>query len=85
MSITKLNIKNGIIQDKFIDGIPVKIDIVEPKGRRNVRTLIKMPEVIGITDHNTGNSAPTAGDELHARWMQNVENADKQYVSAHYL
>lgn len=83
MSINKLNIVNGIIQDKFIDGIPVKIKIVEPKGDRNVRTLIKMTEVIGITNHNTANSDPTAGDELHAQWLQNVENADEQYVSVH--
>lgn len=81
MGITKLNIKNGIIQDKFIDGIPVKIDIVEPKGKRNVRTLVKMPEVIGVTNHNTGNSAPTATDTAHANWLQNVENADTLYVS----
>jgi N-acetylmuramoyl-L-alanine amidase len=83
MGINKLNIVNGIIQDKFIDGIPVKVQIVQPSGVKNVRTLMKMTEVIGITNHNTGNSAPTAGDELHAKWLQNVENADKQYVSVH--
>jgi len=83
MGINKLNIVNGIIQDKFIDGIPVKIQIVQPSGVKNVRTLMKMTEVIGITNHNTGNSAPTAGDELHAKWLQNVENADEQYVSVH--
>jgi len=79
----KLTIVNGIIQDKFIDDIPIRIQIVEPKGKANVRTLIKMTECIGITNHNTGNNSPTTGDELHANWMQNVENADLQYVSAH--
>jgi N-acetylmuramoyl-L-alanine amidase len=83
MAINKLTVINGIIQDKYIDGIPVKIQIVEPKGAKNVRTLIKMKECIGITNHNTGNSAPTASDEMHAKWMQNVENADKLYVSVH--
>jgi N-acetylmuramoyl-L-alanine amidase len=83
MTITKLNIVNGIIQDKFIDGIPVKIQIVQPSGAKNVRTLTKMTEVIGITNHNTANTAPTAGDESHAKWLQNVENADSQYVSVH--
>jgi N-acetylmuramoyl-L-alanine amidase len=81
MAIHKLNIVNGIIQNKFIDGIPIKIQIVKPKGKTNVRTLIKMKECIGITNHNTGNS--TAGDEAHAKWIQNIENADKQYVSVH--
>ena len=70
---------------KQISGIPVKLQIVEPKGKPNVRTLIKMTETIGITNHNTGNMAPTAGDESHAKWLQNVENADKEYVSAHFF
>lgn len=83
MTINKLNIVNGIIQDKFIDGIPVKVQIVNPSGLKNVRTLMKMDEVIGITNHNTANTAPTAGDELHAKWLQNVEKADEQYVSVH--
>ena len=81
MVIKKLTIIKGIIQDKFIDGIPIKVQIVQPKGKKNVRTLIKMKECIGITNHNTGNTTPTAGDEMHAKWMQNVENADIQYVS----
>lgn len=83
MAITKLSIVNGIIQDKSIDGIPVKIQIVQPSGVKNVRTLTKMKEVIGITNHNTANTAPTAGDETHAKWLQNVENEDKQYISVH--
>jgi N-acetylmuramoyl-L-alanine amidase len=83
MALQRLTIVNGIIQDKYIDGIPVKIQIVAPKGAKNVRTLIKMKECIGITNHNTGNVVPTASDEMHAKWMQNVENADKQYVSVH--
>lgn len=83
MAINKLNVVNGIIQDRFVDEIPVKLQIVKPIGKRNTRTLIKMKDCIGITNHNTGNSSPTAGDELHAKWMQKVENADTQYVSAH--
>ena len=74
---------DGIIQDEEIDGIPIKIAIVQPKGLPNVRTMTKMREVIGITNHNTANTAPTAGDEAHARYLQNVENADSAYVSVH--
>ena len=44
-----------------------------------------MSQTIGITYHNTGNSAPTAGDEAHTKWLQNVENADKEYVSVHFF
>ena len=81
--IKPLTIINGIIQDSEIDGIPVKIAIVQPRGKANVRTLIKMKEVIGITNHNTANTAPTAGDEAHARYLQGLENADKEYKSVH--
>ena len=81
--IKPLTITHGIIRDSNIDGIPVKIAIVQPRGKANVRTLIKMKEVIGITNHNTANTAPTATDEQHARYLQNVENLDRQYVSVH--
>ena len=78
-----LTVIDGIIQDKEIDGIRVNIAIVQPKGLPNVRTMTKMREVIGITNHNTANTAPTAGDEAHARYLQNVENADSSYISVH--
>ena len=81
--IKPLTITQGIIRDSEIDGIPIKIAIVQPKGLPNVRTLIKMKEVIGITNHNTANTAPTAGDEAHARYLQNIENTDSAYISVH--
>lgn len=83
--LKQLTIIDGIIRDSEIDGIPIKIAIVQPKGLPNVRTSIKMEEVIGITNHNTANTAPTAGDEAHARYLQNVENADSAYVSVHFF
>lgn len=81
--LKQLTIIDGIIRDSEIDGIPIKIAIVQPKGLPNVRTMTKMREVIGITNHNTANAAPTAGDEAHARYLQNLENADKEYKSVH--
>lgn len=81
--IKKLNVVDGIIQDKEIDGIPVRVKIIEPVGKHNVRSLKKMSECIGITYHNTGNSNKGADDEMHARYFQNLENADKSYISAH--
>lgn len=83
--IKPLTITQGIIRDSEIDGIRIKIAIVQPKGLPNVRTMTKMREVIGITNHNTANTAPTAGDEAHARYLQNVENADSAYVSVHFF
>ena len=77
-----MKIVNGIIQEKEIFGLKVKIDIVEPKGIKNVRTLRKM-EPCGITVHNTGNSGKGAGDESHSAYIQNVENNDNDYVSWH--
>ncbi len=81
--IKPLTIVDGIIQDKSIDGIPIKVQIVNPRGLRNVRTLIPMDDPIGGTIHNTGNRAISAGDEMHANWLQNVENADRLYISPH--
>jgi N-acetylmuramoyl-L-alanine amidase len=81
--INKLTILNGMIQDQFIDRIPVKLAIIEPSGNANVRTLIPMTKIIGITNHNTGNSAVGATAQAHAEYFQNVENADEIYVSAH--
>lgn len=81
--IKALTIENGIIQNKEIDGIAVKICIVKPSGAKNVRTLTKMKQVIGITNHNTANTSPTAGSQSHANYLQNVENSDSSYVSVH--
>ena len=84
--IKALTIENGLIQDKEIDGIPVKLLIVKPSGtKRNVRTLTKMKQIIGITNHNTANASPTAGSESHAKYLQNMENGDSTYVSVHFF
>lgn len=85
MKIKKINIVDGIIQDKFVGDVPIMIKIIKPKGKTNVRTLIKINECIGITNHNTGNITPTASDEMHAKWLQSVENVDKEYVSVHFF
>lgn len=76
-----MNIKNGIIQDSHIGSTPIFVKIVQPKGLKNVRTLTPLKALIGITIHNTGNK--TADDSDHAKWLQNVETADKLYVSPH--
>lgn len=84
--IKALTIENGLIQDKEIDTIPVKLCIVKPSGTvRNVRTLTKMKQIIGVTNHNTANASPTAGSEAHARYLQNMENGDSTYVSVHFF
>lgn len=81
--IKALTIQDGVIQDKTIDGIPVKVSIVKPFGAKNVRTLVKMKEIIGITNHNTANASSTAGSSAHAKYLQNMENSDVSYVSVH--
>lgn len=83
MKIEKLILKDGIIQNKFINGKPVKHAIIEPYGKRNVRTLKPLRSEDGCTYHNTGNESPKAGDEMHAKYFQNLENADRKYVGAH--
>lgn len=81
--LKRLNVKNGIIMDDDIDGIPFKRSIIKPKGLPNVRSLRPLQGLTGITNHNTANSAPTATDENHAILFQNIENYDQKYVSAH--
>ena len=81
--LKKLNIVNGIIQDKFIDGIPVYQMIVKPRGKNNVRTMIKRTGYLGTTNHDTANTAPTAHAKNHANYLQNLENADNTYLSVH--
>lgn len=78
-----MKIEKGIIQDKVICGIEFKLHIVEPKGKANVRTLKQMT-VKGLTIHNTANTNITAGDEQHGKYLQNLENADKEYKSWHF-
>lgn len=75
-------IVNGIIKDKYINGLKVNVDIIKSKGIANVRTLRPM-KPLGLTIHNTGNSGKNSGDENHALYLQNVENADSAYVSWH--
>ena len=85
MRLNKLTFVDGIIQDKFIDGIPVKVAIIHPSGKNNVRTLIPLKPCIGTTNHNTANTSPTAGDEAHAKFFANVEKADEKYIGAHFF
>ena len=81
--IEPLAINKGVVQGNNIEGIPFSARIVSPKGKANVRTGIKMSEIIGVTIHNTANKFASAED--HAKWMQNVENADQQYISVHFF
>lgn len=81
--VEKLIVKDGIIQNKEIDGIPVYVKIIKPKGSHNVRSLEKLRDLIGITNHNTGNSNAGADDEMHYRYFQNIEDRDSNYISAH--
>ncbi len=85
MKIQELTIVDGIVQDKTIGGIPLKLAIIEPSGKRNVRTLIKMTNVRGVTNHNTANTSATAGDEAHAKYFNSLEKADTKYVGAHFF
>ena len=83
--MNKLTISNGIVQGTAIGGVPFSAKIVKPVGIKNVRTGIFMAEVIGVTVHNTANTAPSADDTMHASWLQSVENADQQYISVHFF
>ncbi len=80
-----LNIRNGIIGNKTILGVEFISKIVNLSGRlRNVRTLRNRTDTIGITYHNTANTARGADALMHARYLQNVESSDKSYISFHF-
>jgi len=82
-TVEPLAINKGIVQGNNIEGVPFSARIVKPKNKNNVRTGIKLTEILGITIHNTAN--PTASAEDHASWMQSVEDADRQYISVHFF
>ena len=78
-----MRLSNCICTDSKVNGVPFSAKIIEPKGNNNARTLRKLKRICYIVVHNTGNSSPSAGDENHAVYLQNVENADRDYISWH--
>lgn len=78
-----MNLVDNICKDDKVNGIPFKAKIISPKGATNARTLKKLRSKSYIVVHNTANTAPSACDEAHANYLQNVENADTSYVSWH--
>lgn len=81
MKINKLTIVNGIIQDKFIGGIPVIVDIIEPQGNPNVRTLIPIIPLNG-TYHGTANKNASATDSAHRKYFNTLEAKDDKKIGA---
>lgn len=77
-------IVQGIIQEKYLKTCPFKVKLVSMKGQANVRTGIFMVAK-GITIHNTGNNMPTATALAHANWLVTVEEAEKDYIGAHFF
>lgn len=71
-------IKNGIIQDKYIDGVPLIVDLI-PMSNRTSRPGYEM-KAEHITIHNTGNSNPRANAKMHTNYVDTA----KGYVSWHF-
>lgn len=67
-----------------LDGTPIIIALVKPSGLKNVRRLIPLKNPYYIVVHNTGNTSRGADAQSHARYIQNVENADVEYKSWHF-
>ena len=79
-----LTITNGLITDDAVSGVPFERQIVEPAGTtHNVRTLMPLAGLIGVTVHNTGNATSTADARAHASYLRNVEADGSLYVGAH--
>lgn len=83
-SSSKGAIQNGVLSVPDVFGVKVKVNMVKPKGKRNVRTLTPLKAPFDIVVHNTANTAPTADAENHAKYLQNLEVNDSQYVSWHF-
>lgn len=81
-----LTIKQGIIQETTLGEVPIVQQLVSSQGTvNNVRTHLPLETPIGVTIHNTGNSAQTADALAHAAWLANVEAEDALYVGAHFF
>lgn len=79
-----LTITDGLITDDAVGGVPFERQIVEPAGTtHNVRTLMPLAGLIGVTVHNTGNATSTADARAHASYLRNVEADGSLYVGAH--
>ena len=85
MIVNKLKVEDGIVMDEFISDVPIYIEIIEPYGKNNVRTLIPMEDIIGVTVHDTDNYESTASDSAHSAYFNNLERADLEYVGAHFF
>ena len=74
----------SVIKEDSIYGVKFYSNIIEPKGAKNVRTFIALKTPRYIVWHNTANTAKTADDRMHGKYLQNLENADKEYKSWHF-
>ena len=77
-------IVQGIIKENYLKTCPFVVKLVKMKGQANVRTGIFMAPK-GITIHNTGNNMPTATALAHAKWLVSVEEAERDYIGAHFF
>lgn len=80
-----LHIQKGIITDPAIAGVPFERAILPKDASPYVRTGIPMTTIRGITNHNTGNPAPTADARAHAHWLAGVEARNEAYIGAHFF
>lgn len=74
----------GIIKENQLKTCPFVLALVPRVGQANVRTGIFMVPK-GITIHNTGNNMPTATALAHAKWLVSVEEAERDYIGAHFF
>ena len=74
----------GIIKENQLKTCPFVLALVSRVGQANVRTGIFMVPK-GITIHNTGNNMPTATALAHAKWLVSVEEAERDYIGAHFF
>jgi len=84
-TVEVLSINKGVVQGDNIEGIPFSSRIIVKRGRLNVRTERKLEKLVGITIHDTANTKAGADAEMHATWLQNVENNDAQDISIHFF
>ena len=82
----KLTVNNGLIEEQVLGTVPIVRQVVQSVGHaNNVRTHVPLEGPVGVTIHNTGNSAETADALAHARWLASVEAADELYIGAHFF
>lgn len=80
----KLIIKDGIVQDLLIDGIPIEKRIIKQKTKAN-RPGTKLRKYSGVCIHDTANANRGADARMHAKYVQSIEDGASGHQASYHF